>query len=199
MTASEVAHEPTAEKEVDNVDNSDDSDDDMPELENAGEAGDKGSKVSRGEKKARKAVSKLGLKHMPEVNRVTIRRNKNILFVVAKPDVYKSPQSDTYVVFGEPKVEDLNARAQANAAQQFQQQMPSMDAAAGGAAAAPAMAAVADAAGDDGDEGDVDETGMKPEDIDMVMQQASVSRPKAVKALKANNGDLVNAIMELTM
>ena len=29
---------------------------------------------------------------------------KNILFVIAKPDVFKSPASDTYVVFGEAKV-----------------------------------------------------------------------------------------------
>jgi NACalpha-BTF3-like transcription factor len=31
------------------------------------------------------------------------------------------------------------------------------------------------------------------------MSQASVSRAKAVTALKKTNGDIVNAIMELTM
>lgn len=31
------------------------------------------------------------------------------------------------------------------------------------------------------------------------MSQAGVSRAKAVKALKTNDGDIVNAIMELTM
>ena len=31
------------------------------------------------------------------------------------------------------------------------------------------------------------------------MSQAGVSRAKAVKALKINEGDIVNAIMELTM
>ena len=31
------------------------------------------------------------------------------------------------------------------------------------------------------------------------MQQANVSRPKAVKALKKNANDIVNAIMDLTM
>lgn len=38
------------------------------------------------------------------VNRVTIRKSKSILFVINKPDVYKNPASDTYIVFGEAKV-----------------------------------------------------------------------------------------------
>ena len=49
-------------------------------------------------------MSKLGLKPVADVNRVTIRKSKNILFIIAKPDVYKSPASDTYIVFGEAKV-----------------------------------------------------------------------------------------------
>ena len=48
------------------------------------------------------------------------------------------------------------------------------------------------------DDGDVDETGVEPKDIELVMAQASVSRGKAVSALKANDGDIVSAIMELT-
>ena len=38
------------------------------------------------------------------VSRVTIRKSRNILFVINKPDVYKNPASDTYIVFGEAKV-----------------------------------------------------------------------------------------------
>jgi nascent polypeptide-associated complex subunit alpha len=33
---------------------------------------------SRGEKKARKAIAKLGLKHVPGITRVTLRRPKNV-------------------------------------------------------------------------------------------------------------------------
>lgn len=47
---------------------------------------------------------KLGLKQIMGINRVTIRKSKNILFVIAKPEVFKSPASDTYIVFGEAKV-----------------------------------------------------------------------------------------------
>ncbi|KAI3707410.1 hypothetical protein L6452_25908 [Arctium lappa] len=47
-------------------------------------------------------------------------------------------------------------------------------------------------------EEEVDETGVEPHDIELVMTQAGVSRPKAIKALKTRNGVIVNAIMELT-
>ena len=49
------------------------------------------------------------------------------------------------------------------------------------------------------DSDDVDESGVEPKDVELVMSQAGVSRSKAVKALKTNDGDIVNAIMELTM
>ena len=47
---------------------------------------------------------------------------------------------------------------------------------------------------DDEDE-EVDEDGVEANDIDLVMSQANVSRSKAVKALKNNSNDVVNAIM----
>lgn len=42
-----------------------------------------------------------------------------ILFVIQKPDVFKSPASDTYIIFGEAKIEDLSAQASAQAAEQY--------------------------------------------------------------------------------
>ena len=47
---------------------------------------------------------------------------------------------------------------------------------------------------DDEDE-EVDEEGVEDKDIELVMSQANVSRSKAVKALKNNSNDIVNAIM----
>ena len=49
-----------------------------------------------------------------------------------------------------------------------------------------------------GDE-DVDESGVEAKDIELVVQQAQVPRAKAIKALKKNGNDIVNAIMELTI
>lgn len=48
------------------------------------------------------------------------------------------------------------------------------------------------------EEGEVDSTGVEEKDIELVMTQAGVSRGKAVSALKAANGDIVDAIMQLT-
>ena len=39
--------------------------------------------------------------------------------MINKPDVYKNPASDTYIVFGEAKIEDLSQQAQMEAAQKF--------------------------------------------------------------------------------
>ena len=39
----------------------------------------------------------------------------------------------------------------------------------------------------------------KPKDVEIVMNLAPCSRSNAVEALRANDGDIVNAIMELTM
>ena len=41
----------------------------------------------------------------------------------------------------------------------------------------------------------IDESGIEAKDIELVMSQANVSRGKAVRALKNNQNDIVNAIM----
>lgn len=148
------------------------------------------AKQSRSEKKARKAISKLGLKQVAGVNRVTIRKSKNILFVISRPDVFKSPASDTYIVFGEAKIEDLSQQAQMVAAEKFKAPEPTP-------AAGDTPSAV-QTIQEESDE-EVDEAGIESKDIELVMSQANVSRSKAVKALKNNSNDIVNAIMELTM
>merc|ERR1712179_735167 len=151
------------------------------------------AKQSRSEKKARKAMSKLGLKQVTGVTRVTIRKSKNILFVIGRPDVYKSPASDTYIVFGEAKIEDLSQNAQMQAAENFKR---AENPAGLGDLPNPRTETIQE---ESEDEEEVDESNVEAKDIDLVMSQANVSRNKAVKALKNNNNDIVNAIMELTM
>ena len=174
------------------------------------------AKQNRNEKKSRKAMSKLGLRTIPGVLRVTVKKSKNVLFVIHKPDVYKSPTAETYVIFGEAKSDDTSAVSQAAAAKQFQQQqasmmqstagmtnsadslsdnaMPSLDALSAALNQTSVDGAASDAAGADA----LDETGINPGDIDMVMSQAGCSRNAAIKALKDNGNDLVNAIMSLS-
>ena len=104
-------------------------------------------------------------------------------------------------IFGEAKIEDLNSQAQASAAQQLASQEGGADAHAGHdhgdkGKAIETGAEKKDEEEDDGEE--VDETGLEPKDIELVMAQASVSRKKAVKALKENDNDIVNSIMALS-
>ena len=69
---------------------------------------------SKLERKSREALK------VPGIQRVTIRSARNILHVVAKPEVFKAPGSDCYIVFGESTVEDPSSAAQLSAAQQLQ-------------------------------------------------------------------------------
>jgi len=247
--------------------------DDLPELETvdaakeakiegAGEAhnaaeededDDKKSKQSRSEKKSRKAMQKLGMRPVPGIIRVTVKKAKNILFVISKPDVFKSPASDTYVIFGEAKIEDISTNALTKKAQQVldsDSPLPHTNTNTLNAGSTPATLTNAshdhhhnhdhhhdhdhhhkeaeksatssstsssstpatetatttattekkkDESAAAGDEEIVDETGVEAKDIELVMNQGNVSRARAVKALKSNNGDIVNAIMALTM
>jgi nascent polypeptide-associated complex subunit alpha len=110
------------------------------------------------------------------------------MFVISKPDVFKSPHSDTYVIFGEAKIEDLSNQLQTQAAEQFK--------APTGGRGFPSKGEPSVAAAQDDEE--EDDTGVDKKDIELVMTQASVPRSRAVKALKAADGDIVSAIMELT-
>merc|ERR1712196_518741 len=189
----------SAEDEVkvaDRDSDEDSTDDDMPEMEDESEdaAGGKG-KQSRSEKKSRKAMAKLGMKPVPGIIRVTVKKSKNILFVIKEPDVFKTSSDNpkapaTYVVFGKAEIEDLSAQATSAAVEQFKAPGAGLDV--GGDDAPKNDIADAD---DDGDEdpGDLDEN-----DIELVVKQAGVSKAKAIKALKQNDNDVVNAIMALS-
>uniref|UniRef100_A0A8C2WSQ8 NAC-A/B domain-containing protein n=2 Tax=Cyclopterus lumpus TaxID=8103 RepID=A0A8C2WSQ8_CYCLU len=150
-------------------------------------------KQSRSEKKARKAMSKLGLKPVHGVTRITIRKSKSILFVISRPDVFKSPASDIYIVFGEAKIEDLSQQAHKAAAEKFKVPVTSSP------LAPPVPPSLTIKEESEEEEEEVDEGGLEQRDIELVMAQANVSRAKAVRALKHNKNDIVNAIMELTM
>jgi len=183
------------ENEKENVS---DPEDEVPDLEDGSGDGPQVqvNKQSRQEKKARKSIAKLGLKPVPGVTRVAIRKTRQMLFVINKPEVFKNSTSDTYVVFGEAKIEDLTQQAQMQAAQKFKD---AQELQAKAKELAKPDAIVEEDEEEEADEGDIDMTGVEEKDVDLVIQQANCSKAKAVKALKKNEGDIVNAIMELTM
>jgi nascent polypeptide-associated complex subunit alpha len=111
--------------------------------------------------------------------------------------------TDSSSIFGEAKIEDLNSQQQMAAAQQLAAQEAqsgdhtghdhSHDSGKGKAVEDKKVEE------DDDDDEEVDDSSLEAKDIELVMTQASVSRKKAVKALKENNNDIVNSIMALSV
>lgn len=186
MTKAEVEEEAVEDVEIE---------EDVASSDEEGADGDEDGvsgrgKQSRSEKKSRKAMLKLGMKNVSDVKRVTIKKSKNILFVISNPDVFKNPASDTYIIFGEAKIEDLSAQAQSAAASQFQMQEPET------IEEKPEPAIIEE---EEEEDEELDAEGLNVRDIELVMSQASVSKTKAIRALRKSSGDIVSAIMELTM
>lgn len=86
MSSSRIEELPDDEiQQKTTVEDAGDSSESEPEAGEADEGGEAnipaGASVavhSRNEKKARKAIGKLGLKHVPGITRVTLRRPKNV-------------------------------------------------------------------------------------------------------------------------
>merc|ERR1711928_318233 len=190
----------------DGSDNTDsDSDDDVPELEETQATGQSQvaaaaglpeelvskAKQSRGEKKARKSMSKLGLKQVVGVSRVTIQVQEHPLRYQQTRRI-QEPRFRYLHCIREAKIEDLNQQAHMAAVEKFK--APELNQAEAGAHGTTVPAPIQEESEEEVDDADVEE-----KDIDLVVSQANVSRAKAIKALKNNKNDIVNAIMELTM
>ncbi|GAA5825408.1 hypothetical protein JCM10212_007132, partial [Sporobolomyces blumeae] len=151
-------------------------------------------------------LSKLGLKKIEGVSRVVLRRPKGVIFAITNPEVFKSPGSECYIVFGEGANEDPSVA--------FPPIQTAQNPAAGGASAGAAnesesrqaaeaarqakqAKALAEARGEKQPEAaskgaaDVDEG-----DVELVVKQANCSREQATKALQNADGDIVQAILE---
>jgi len=172
-------------------------DDDIPDLETpqaqqagGSQGGQSEKKQSRSEKKMRKALSKMGLKPVPGIVRVTIKKGKNVMFVVSRPDVFKSPGTDTYIIVGEAKIEDQKAHVPGDALDQFNTPDAKVH--------PEHEHKEEEIIREPEPEEPVDETGLEQKDIDLVLSQTKATRAQAVKALRLHGGDIVNAIMTLT-
>lgn len=160
-----------------------------------------GRVIGRKERAARKEISKAAtLKAVPQIKRVTFKRHNGPVFAISNAEVYFDTTSGAYVIYGQPMVEANGLGAQAAAAQR----MAAEQAAAGMTESLAGNSKVT--VEDDEDEAEeeendeaVDASGLDEKDISIVMDQAHVSRAKAIKALRDNNNDIVNTIMELTM
>uniref|UniRef100_M3Z2N7 NAC-A/B domain-containing protein n=1 Tax=Mustela putorius furo TaxID=9669 RepID=M3Z2N7_MUSPF len=140
------------------------------------------AKQNRSEKKL-----EIGLRQVKGVTRVTIRKSKNI---TTKPDVCKSPASDTYIVFEDGKIKDLSQLAQLAADEKFKVE--------GEAVSDMQENTQTPTVLEENEEEEVEEMYAEVKDRELVMSQAKVSEAKASE-LTNNRDDTVNGIIELTV
>lgn len=152
---------------------------------------------NRNEKKARKVMERLGMQPVLGISRVTLKMQgggSQGFFTIHQPDVFE--KNGSYIVFGEAK-QGMGMPPPRLTQQQQQMQ------------AAQRLASMVEEKKTDepsmmeneqavDEHVVVDESGVDAKDIDLVISQAGCTRARAVKALKENDGDLVNAIMSLT-
>eukprot|EP01126_Amoeba_proteus_P030082 TRINITY_DN2982_c0_g1_i2.p1 TRINITY_DN2982_c0_g1~~TRINITY_DN2982_c0_g1_i2.p1 ORF type:complete len:195 (+),score=37.82 TRINITY_DN2982_c0_g1_i2:175-759(+) len=163
-----------------------DADEELPNLEPVQdeELNKANNKQSRSEKKSRKAVARLGLKPVPDVTLIRVKKGKSVLFVIDQPDVYKSPGDHTYVIFGEAKVDqEVLGQALSEKVGQFKEkdEIPDL------IPSEPATEVVEDV------------EGVNLEFIQLVIDQTQCTRSAAIAALKETGNDVVNAIMKLSV
>merc|ERR1711939_704746 len=169
----EIEAEP--EKKEDKEDDESDTDDDMPTLDEDGKS--EGHKVSKNEKKVRKAIDKFGFKEATGSTEMRVQTGKNIVLCIENPAVK------------DHNMHEAQAEQMMRQLQMMQEQKEK-----------------AGAEGEDSDEdcpdlADVnfEEAGeINEDDLKLVMDQAGVSKAKAIAALNKSEGDVVNAIMALS-
>ncbi len=103
----------------------------------------------------------------------------------------KSPGADnTFIVFGEAKIQDFTSGLAQQEASQFQKEKPVST-----EAKPEESATKTETKAEGGKEEEVSEEGLNPETIEMVVNHTKCTRTEAVKALRETNGDSVTAII----
>ena len=148
---------------------------------------------NRGEKKFKKAMTKMGLKPVTGINRVTIKKGKAFVISIDDPDVWKTPGNEnSYIIFGKPNMDGLQGQQGASEIGQYNQPVVPE-----GAEEAPKQEATEAPKAEESAE-DLNEEGLTPDNIKMVMEYTKCTRGEAIKALRETEDDSVNAIMKLT-
>merc|ERR1712226_1829242 len=132
--------------------------------ENA-ETGDAQHKASRGEKKFKKSLTKLGMKQVTGINRVTLKTSKNFVLYIEVPDILKSTDN-AYVIFGECKMFDYGQNFAADKASAFQKPDEAKQ--------TEVVTDKPEVKADDDAEGDEEDAGVVPEEsINTLMEYAN--------------------------
>merc|ERR1711920_1123114 len=142
---------------------------------------------------------KLGMKQFAGITRVTLRKRDGYIFVINDPEVLKSADGgNSFVCFGEIKIDDPNQRLQQAEAKRFAEQNAAQQAQKLAENATNAGSKPEAAKKSEANEEAANEDGLTPGHINMVMEHTGCTRNEAIGALRESNDDMINAVMKLT-
>ncbi len=142
----------------------------------------------KGEKKVRKALSKLGMVKVDGVNRVTMKQKDSYVLYVKDPEVFSSPQNpNSFIIFGEVTFDDHEKKLTQETIEKLKKQGEKLTEK---KEEQPKVEVVPE-----GEE--LSEEGLEKEAIETVMNEGKCSRQVAIKALRAHNGDPVEALLDV--
>lgn len=127
-------------------------------------------RASKGEKKFKKAMSKMGMKPVEGITRVTLKTNKNFILYIDNPEVMKTNNDASYLVFGETKFQDFKDMARDIAGSL-------------GSKKEEAVATPTPVTGDAVDGEPVEAEGISEESITTLMEYSKCTRADAITAL----------------
>jgi hypothetical protein len=68
--------------------------------------GKEGEKETRIEKKIHKALESFSYQKVIGINKISFNKTKNTIFIINNPDILKSSINNSYLIFGEAKIEN---------------------------------------------------------------------------------------------
>ena len=144
----------------------------------------------KAEKKVRKALSKLGMVKVDGVNRVTMKQKDSYVLFVKEPEVFSSPQNpNSFIIFGELTFEDQDKKLTQDTIAALKKEGEKLKTVTE-KKEEPKVEVVPE-----GEE--LSEEGLEKEAIETVMNEGNCSRAAAIKALRAHNGDPVEALLDV--
>ena len=144
----------------------------------------------KAEKKVRKALSKLGMTKVDGVNRVTMRQKDNYILYVKNPEVFSSQQNpNSFIIFGELTFDDDEKKLKQDTIEQLKKEGEQLKTVKE-TKEEPKVEVV-----QEGEE--LSEEGLEKDAIETVMNEGKCSRQAAIKALRAHNGDPVEALLDV--
>merc|ERR1711998_1643 len=149
-------------------------------------------KPNKAEKKVRKVLCGHGLKPSQGYTEMKVTTKKGITLVMPHPDaLLKTSQGVVVACLGKIKMEDVSAAQARKLMEQIRASQPTQSAEDSDSEDCPELDEVTF------DQNEVDLGDLDEDDVLLVMNQSSVSRARAIAALKKNSGDVVNAVMAL--